>query len=217
VPEAVSGTDPLTSYTPIGFAGAFTDATTGYLYLVNRYYDPVTAQFLTVDPDVATTHQPYEYASDDPVSLTDPSGDDCAGGPTTPTALANFAAVYGGWQLEELSAATAGYHLQQFAAAVVASQQSQFQAKKFIFSCLGAWAINCGLINPNLPTPTLKDSDPKVEVQAPKGSTDKTWPIPLLPIPETGGPAETAESEASSFTWGSLFVGVNTALAQLFG
>ena len=72
--EEVSGTNPLTSNTPIGFAGAFTDAATGYLYLVNRYYDPGTAQFLTVDPDVATTHEPYEYAGDDPVNADDPSG-----------------------------------------------------------------------------------------------------------------------------------------------
>ena len=60
--------------TPIGFAGAFTDPETGYLYLVNRYYNPATDQFLTVDPDVGTTHQPYEYAGDDPVEGTDPSG-----------------------------------------------------------------------------------------------------------------------------------------------
>jgi hypothetical protein len=58
-----------------------------------------------VDPDVATTHQPYDYARDDPTNKTDPSGLDCAGGPTTPTALDNFVAAYQGFQLQQLAAA----------------------------------------------------------------------------------------------------------------
>jgi uncharacterized protein RhaS with RHS repeats len=44
------------------------------VYLVHRYYDPKTGEFLSVDPDVATTHQPYQYAGDDPVNTDDPSG-----------------------------------------------------------------------------------------------------------------------------------------------
>ncbi|MGA8725421.1 MAG: RHS repeat-associated core domain-containing protein [Acidimicrobiales bacterium] len=46
----------------------------GAIYLVNRYYDPSTAQFLSIDPLVATTGQPYQYAGDDPVNGSDPSG-----------------------------------------------------------------------------------------------------------------------------------------------
>jgi len=42
--------------------------------LDGRYYDPATAQFLSVDPDVAETDRPYIYASDDPVNESDPSG-----------------------------------------------------------------------------------------------------------------------------------------------
>ncbi len=42
--------------------------------LVNRYYDPSTAQFLSIDPLVAATGQPYQYPSDDPVNGSDPSG-----------------------------------------------------------------------------------------------------------------------------------------------
>jgi RHS repeat-associated protein len=63
----------LTSYTPFGYAGSYTDPT-GLLYLVNRYYDPSTGQFLSVDPDVAQTGEPYGYAGGDPVSNTDPLG-----------------------------------------------------------------------------------------------------------------------------------------------
>ena len=33
---------------------------------VHRYYDPTTGDFLTVDPDVAETQQPYYYAGDNP-------------------------------------------------------------------------------------------------------------------------------------------------------
>jgi hypothetical protein len=43
--------------------------------LVDRYYDPATGSFLSVDPTVATTTQPYVYATDDPVNNIDPSGD----------------------------------------------------------------------------------------------------------------------------------------------
>lgn len=42
--------------------------------LLARYYDPSTAQFLTVDPAVATTGQPYSYAGDSPVNNVDPTG-----------------------------------------------------------------------------------------------------------------------------------------------
>jgi RHS repeat-associated protein len=60
--------------TPLGYAGAYTDAESGFLYLVNRYYDPETGQFLSVDPLVDTTGQPYSYANDDPVNASDPNG-----------------------------------------------------------------------------------------------------------------------------------------------
>ena len=46
--------------------------------IVARYYDPVTGQFLTVDPDVATTLSPYGYLAGNPLNGTDPSGD-CGG------------------------------------------------------------------------------------------------------------------------------------------
>ena len=39
-----------------------------------RYYDPATAQFLTVDPDVGTTLSPYAYVADDPLNATDALG-----------------------------------------------------------------------------------------------------------------------------------------------
>jgi RHS repeat-associated protein len=69
-PETTGG---LTATTPFGFAGGYTDPT-GLMYLLNRYYDPATGQFISVDPALTQTRQPYEYASGNPVSNTDPSG-----------------------------------------------------------------------------------------------------------------------------------------------
>lgn len=58
---------------PIGFTGGY--STDGVLiYLIARYYDPTTGQFLTVDPDVATTLSPYGYVDGDPVNASDPTG-----------------------------------------------------------------------------------------------------------------------------------------------
>jgi len=42
--------------------------------ILNRYYDPVTSQFLTKDPLVDTTGEPYGYVEGNPVNGTDPSG-----------------------------------------------------------------------------------------------------------------------------------------------
>ncbi len=63
----------LTSATPFGYAGAYTEPT-GLIYLINRYYDPETGQFISVDPDVSQTLQPYAYVDDNPVSTIDPQG-----------------------------------------------------------------------------------------------------------------------------------------------
>jgi RHS repeat-associated protein len=59
--------------TPFGFQGSYTDPS-GLIYLIDRYYDPTTDQFLSVDPDVAETGQPYAFTGDDPLNATDPLG-----------------------------------------------------------------------------------------------------------------------------------------------
>ena len=40
----------------------------------NRYYDPTTDQFISVDPAVATTGRPYAFVNDSPLNSTDPLG-----------------------------------------------------------------------------------------------------------------------------------------------
>jgi RHS repeat-associated protein len=69
-PQTTGG---LTAATPFGYAGGYTDPT-GLIYLINRYYDPATGQFLSVDPELSQTAQPYQYAVGDPVDQTDPDG-----------------------------------------------------------------------------------------------------------------------------------------------
>ena len=72
-PETSGG---LTTSTPFGYAGGYTD-TDGLIYLQARYYEPSTGQFISVDPDLAQTLQPYEYADGNPVTNIDPTGRWC--------------------------------------------------------------------------------------------------------------------------------------------
>jgi RHS repeat-associated protein len=60
-----------TATTPFLYAGQYQDPETGFYYLRNRWYDPVTAQFLTIDPAVSQTQTPYIYTSDNPLNATD--------------------------------------------------------------------------------------------------------------------------------------------------
>ena len=81
IPTATTGT----ATTPIRFAGALYEPETGLYYLINRFYDPATAQFLSVDPAVAASHSAYGYVAENPVNGVDPSGMDwnlsvCFGG-----------------------------------------------------------------------------------------------------------------------------------------
>jgi RHS repeat-associated protein len=69
-PETTGG---LSVSTPFGYAGGYTD-TTGLVYLLARYFDPQSGQFISVDPELGQTNQPYGYASGNPVSASDPTG-----------------------------------------------------------------------------------------------------------------------------------------------
>ncbi|WP_328299176.1 DUF6531 domain-containing protein [Streptomyces sp. NBC_00435] len=60
--------------TPLQYTGQYTDTETGLLYLRARYYDPSTAQFLTVDPMVSRTLSAYGYSWSNPLNYSDPSG-----------------------------------------------------------------------------------------------------------------------------------------------
>ncbi|MGH3157683.1 MAG: RHS repeat-associated core domain-containing protein [Streptosporangiaceae bacterium] len=69
-PQTAGG---LTATTPFGFVGGYTDPD-GLIYLINRYYNPATGQFISVDPDLVQTQAAYAYAGANPVANTDPAG-----------------------------------------------------------------------------------------------------------------------------------------------
>ncbi|WP_307841786.1 RHS repeat-associated core domain-containing protein [Salinibacterium sp. SWN167] len=57
-----------------GFSGNLTDVDTGLIYMRARDYDPRTGQFLTVDPALYFTGDPYAYVSNNPLLRIDPTG-----------------------------------------------------------------------------------------------------------------------------------------------
>jgi RHS repeat-associated protein len=69
--EATAGT----ATTPLRYDAQYTNTDTGLIYLRARYYDPLTAQFLSVDPALEITGEPYTYTTDNPENNTDPSGE----------------------------------------------------------------------------------------------------------------------------------------------
>lgn len=63
-----------TADTPLRWNGQTQDGDTGLYYLRARYYDPTTAQFLSVDPLASLTRDVYTYANHNPLNRSDPLG-----------------------------------------------------------------------------------------------------------------------------------------------
>ena len=59
---------------PFGYAGGYTDAT-GLVQFGARYYDPTTARWTQVDPAGTSGASAYAYADDNPINVSDPSGE----------------------------------------------------------------------------------------------------------------------------------------------
>ena len=79
--EAYGNTAAGTVPTGLGFTGHVNDADTGLVYMQQRYYDPIAARFLSVDPIVTDANTGnkfnlYEYANNNPYRYTDPDGRD---------------------------------------------------------------------------------------------------------------------------------------------
>jgi RHS repeat-associated protein len=64
-----------TATTPLEYNAQYTSSDTELIYLRDRVYDPTTAQFLTIDPALPTTNEPYTYTNDNPLNSEDPTGD----------------------------------------------------------------------------------------------------------------------------------------------
>jgi RHS repeat-associated protein len=63
-----------TPASPFGYAGQYTDPSTGFSDLRARWYEGQTGNFTTRDPAFASTDSAYTYAGDDPVNGIDPMG-----------------------------------------------------------------------------------------------------------------------------------------------
>ncbi|ATW25278.1 RHS repeat-associated core domain-containing protein [Candidatus Formimonas warabiya] len=64
---------------PFKYAGYQHDQETGYYYLMSRYYDPVTARFISEDTYRGNLNDPlslnlYTYCHNEPLMYTDPTG-----------------------------------------------------------------------------------------------------------------------------------------------
>jgi RHS repeat-associated protein len=64
-----------TASTPLLYDSQYTNTDTGLIYLRARTYDPQTAQFLSIDPALEETGEPYSYTTDNPINKGDPTGE----------------------------------------------------------------------------------------------------------------------------------------------
>jgi RHS repeat-associated protein len=64
-----------TASTPLRYDGQYVSVDTGLIYLRARASDPGTGQFLSVDPLLKATGEPYNYVKDDPENSADLAGE----------------------------------------------------------------------------------------------------------------------------------------------
>ena len=77
--EAYGNTAAGTVPNGIGFTGHVNDADTGLVYMQQRYYDPIAARFMSLDPvstdaNTGASFGRYHYANNNPYRVIDPDG-----------------------------------------------------------------------------------------------------------------------------------------------
>lgn len=90
-----------------GYTGHVNDPDTGFVYMQARYYDPVTARFLSVDPKTPAAGNSfnfnrYTYANNNPVVNIDPDGRTC----TTSNGMVTCTPTLNGQRLSQLPQVT---------------------------------------------------------------------------------------------------------------
>ena len=63
-----------TATTLLRYDGQYTSTDSSLIYLRARTYDPNTAQFLSIDPVLEATSEPYSYGKTNPLNSADPTG-----------------------------------------------------------------------------------------------------------------------------------------------
>jgi RHS repeat-associated protein len=116
---------------PFQSSGQYFDSESTIYYLRARYYDPTSAQFISRDPALSTTGEPYAFVGDNPLNATDPTGLDF-------NLLGGFNAVVGG--VKDLGR-TALARAAQGAAGVIGAAHDKVASDTASFTGNLAWAV----------------------------------------------------------------------------
>lgn len=195
--------------TPFAFQGSYSDPT-GLIYLINRYYDPTTDQFLSIDPDVAETNQPYVFTNDDPLNAEDPLGlsgiDPCTNTKKSCTSQDKKA------EASLIAAAKSLVH----AVSVVATHPGDVVTAVAIGACIaGSGGLCAGLTIAALGARVVQRSEEGVPLNSPSNYLDvgiTTASFGLL-----SGPVELGAGAVDDSATASIILRIHASLPSIFG
>jgi RHS repeat-associated protein len=159
-----TGNSLLLGTTPFGFQGGYTDPS-NLIYYVDRYYDPATDQFISVDPDVGATGQPYAFTGDDPINGNDPLGllGNCGGQPGDCVQTGGHPTIANP-QSSSSSSASGGVYLDQPTPTVVVASAGGFET-----------TVSGDVTFSGTKTKTTAGISPNGDIQAQIGQFDLTF------------------------------------------
>jgi RHS repeat-associated protein len=132
---------------PLGYAGGYTDSTTGLIKFGARYYNPGIGSFTQEDPSGQTAG--YTYAGGDPVNGADPSGESaCSFLPVGCGTISNVVSCVGGYLSGAYTSASQALIASGAAAGAVGGAVLE-AAGEIILGAVGAYvllAVAVGLV-----------------------------------------------------------------------